>query len=87
MLEGGLDCTTGEFRASAPAGVYGSAGSTDPFDPDALWTVTLPVGMFNGTLMGEHMADMPEAIRGEWDLMEPLAGYRCIGPFEVTLQP
>ncbi|MGD8863156.1 MAG: hypothetical protein PVI30_24290 [Myxococcales bacterium] len=87
QLEGGLDCSTGQFRASAPDGVYGSAGSSDPTNPDALWTVILPLGTFTGTLDGEHNGEAPEAIGGDWDLQVPGSDIRCTGPFTVELQP
>ncbi len=87
-LEGGLDCRTGQFRATAPDGVYGFAGSTDPNDPDALWTVVdPPLGEFDGTLSGMHGGGPPEGIRGDWDLVDAAELARCTGPFMVELQP
>jgi hypothetical protein len=87
VLEGGLDCTTGEFRASAPDGVWGGAGSSDPSDPDALWTVLdPPAGMFFGSLTGQHGQGPPERIDGDWHLSETASGIQCTGPFMVALQ-
>jgi len=89
MLEGALDCTTGEFRANGVDGRWGTAVSTDPNDPDALWTVEEPaMGMFDGALMGTHAtAGSTETIAGDWDLTERAMGITCAGPFTVTLQP
>lgn len=87
-LDGGLDCQTGEFRASAPNGIYGLGGPSDPNDPDSLWTVLDPAfGEFMGTLSGMHANGPPERIAGDWDLSEPTLGARCAGPFMVELQP
>jgi hypothetical protein len=87
-LDGGLDCQTGEFRASAPNGIYGIPGSIDPDDPDALWTVLdPPLGTFMGSLTGMHASGPVERITGEWDLVEPAISTRCAGPFMVELQP
>ena len=87
-LEGGLDCQTGEFRASAPGGIYGFPESVDPNDPDALWTVADPPwGTFKGTLSGDHGQGMPERVAGNWDLVDDVTGSRCAGPFMVELQP
>jgi hypothetical protein len=88
MLEGALDCTTGEFRASGIGGRYGNAISTDPNDPDALWTVEdPPFGMFDGELNGMHAKGTGETIAGEWTLRETVMDIACDGPFTVTLQP
>jgi hypothetical protein len=89
MLEGALDCTTGEFRANGVDGRWGNAVSTDPNDPNALWTVEEPaMGMFDGTLMGTHAtAGSTETIAGDWDLRERAMGITCAGPFTVALQP
>ena len=87
-LDGGLDCQTGEFRASAPKGIYGIAGPMDPNDPDSLWTVfDPPFGEFMGTLAGMHGSGPPERIAGAWDLAEATMFARCAGPFMVELQP
>jgi hypothetical protein len=87
-LDGGLDCQTGEFRASAPSGIYGFAESSDPNDPDALWTVVDPAwGTFTGTLSGMHGSGPPERIAGDWDLADSVSGTACPGPFMVELQP
>lgn len=87
-LEGALDCTTGEFRATGLGGRWGAAVSSDPNDPDALWTVEdPPAGMFDGELMGMHTTTPAETIAGEWFLLESGSGITCTGPFTVTLQP
>jgi hypothetical protein len=88
MLQGALDCTTGEFRATGFDGRWGTAISSDPNDPNALWTVEdPPLGMFDGTFMGMHTAGSGETIAGDWDLYDSVADIRCAGPFSVTLQP
>ena len=88
MLQGALDCTTGEFRATGIEGRWGNAISTDPNDPDALWTVEdPPQGMFDGVLMGMHNKSANETISGTWDLTETAMDVTCAGPFTVTLQP
>ncbi len=87
-LDGGLDCQSGEFRATAPNGVYGIAGPMDPNDPDSLWTVFDPAfGAFMGTLAGMYGSGPPERIAGDWDLADPSIDARCAGPFMVELQP
>lgn len=87
-LEGGLDCMTGEFRASAPNGIYGLAGSDDPSKPDALTTVAdPPLGNFNGMLSGMHASGPPEAIQGDWYLADAADFAHCTGPFMAELQP
>lgn len=88
MLQGALDCTTGEFRAAGVDGHYGNAVSSDPNDPNALWTVEdPPVGLFDGELAGTHMRGTTETIAGEWSLSEEATGVACVGPFSVTLRP
>jgi hypothetical protein len=88
QLDGGLDCRTGEFRATAPNGIYGIAGSSDAGDPDALWTVLdPPLGEFDGMLSGMHGSGPPERIAGDWDLIDAAELARCTGPFMVELQP
>jgi hypothetical protein len=89
MLTGALDCRTGEFRAMGIGGRWGNAISTDPNDPNALWTVEdPPMGMFEGELMGMHaMSGSAETIAGEWNLRETAMGITCAGPFTVMLQP
>lgn len=88
MLEGALDCTTGEFRATGLGGRWGNAISTDPNDPDALWTVEdPPFGMFDGELTGTHEKASGETIAGNWSLREAAMDITCAGPFTVTLQP
>jgi len=88
MLEGALDCTTGEFRASGVDGRWGTAISTDPNDPNALLTVEdPPMGTFDGSLMGMHTTDTTESISGNWDLTDSINALNCAGPFTVTLQP
>ena len=88
QLEGALDCTTGEFRATGLGGRWGTAVSTDPNDPDALWTVEEPpAGMFDGELSGMHSTSPTETIAGEWFLLESGSGITCTGPFTVALQP
>jgi hypothetical protein len=87
-LTGALDCATGEFRAMGADGEWGTAVSSDPNDPDALWTVEQPpIGMFVGSLMGMHSAGASEVIAGNWDLYDAASDIRCAGPFSVTLQP
>lgn len=88
-LQGALDCSTGEFRASGVDGRWGNAISTDPNDPDALWTVEdPPMGMFDGELSGMHEKNgASETIAGSWDLTENTMDITCAGPFTVTLQP
>jgi len=89
MLTGALDCRTGEFRASGLGGRWGAAISTDPNDPDALWTVQdPPQGMFDGELTGTHSTSgSTETIAGDWNLHESAMDITCAGPFTVTLQP
>jgi hypothetical protein len=88
MLQGALDCATGEFRAMGVDGRWGAAISSDPNDPDALWTIEEPpIGMFDGTLMGMHGEGATETISGSWDLLDQVQDIRCAGPFSVTLQP
>lgn len=85
-LKGGLDCATGEFRTEPLQGVYGTAISSDPNDPDALWTVQQPpVGMFKGDLAGQHLGQEPQVIEGHWNLVEE--GFAtCDGGFTTVLQ-
>ncbi|HKP55122.1 MAG TPA: hypothetical protein VJV78_00295 [Polyangiales bacterium] len=86
-LQGGLDCRTGEFRATAPKGIYGLAGSNDANDPNALSTVLdPPLGDFNGMFSGMHVGGTPERITGDWDLVDAAELARCSGPFMVQLQ-
>jgi hypothetical protein len=88
VLDGGLDCQTGEFRASAPHGIYGIAGSDDPNKPDALTTVLDPsLGEFNGTLSGMHESGPPERITGDWSLADAADFAHCTGPFMAELKP
>jgi hypothetical protein len=87
-LAGGLDCATGEFRTEGLDGIYGPAISSDPTNPDALWTVQEPpFGTFQGTLSGMHQGDQPQVIDGEWDLADTTSGTSCAGTFTVELQP
>lgn len=87
-LRGGLDCTTGEFRTEPLDGVWGSAVSSDPTDPEALWTVAQPAaGTFEGELSGMHTGTEPQIIAGEWNLIETASLSTCDGPFSVQLQP
>lgn len=87
-LEGGLDCNTGEFRTAPLAGVYGSPVSSDPSDPDALWTVQQPpAGMFEGELSGQHQGEIPQVIEGQWSLFEAAGFASCTGGFTTELQP
>jgi hypothetical protein len=87
MLQGALDCATGEFRAMGVDGRWGAAISSDPNDPDALWTIDEPpIGTFDGTLMGMHAEGAAETISGSWDLLDQVQDIRCAGPFSVTLQ-
>lgn len=86
-LSGGLDCQTGEFRATAPAGIYGSPVSSDPSDPEALWTVAdPPLGTFTGSLTGMHETVPEQLVSGEWNLVAQAFGASCVGPFTVVLQ-
>lgn len=88
QLEGGLDCRTGEFRASAVDGVWGLPVSSDPSDPNAPATIAdPPSGTFDGTLEGTHNGAQPEKIEGSWDLTEMTYNYNCNGPFTVELLP
>ena len=85
---GGLDCTTGEFRTDGLDGIYGGAVSSDPADPNALWTVQQPpLGMFQGDLSGMHLGDTPQVIEGTWRLADTVTGTSCTGAFSVQLQP
>jgi hypothetical protein len=87
-LDGGLDCQTGEFRATAPNGIYGLGGSDDANDPNAVTTVLDPaLGAFNGMLSGMLGSGPPERIAGDWDLADAADFARCTGPFMVELQP
>jgi len=87
-LEGGLDCRTGEFRATAIDGVWGFPVSSDPNDPNAPATVAdPPSGTFDGTLAGTHPGTEPQMIEGTWDLTEIENGYNCNGPFTVERLP
>ena len=87
-LKGGLDCTTGEFRTEPLQGVWGGAVSSDPTDPNALWTVgEPPAGTFEGELSGMHTGSEPQTIAGEWHLLETASLSTCDGPFHVELQP
>ena len=85
-LDGGLDCQKGEFRATAPNGIYGLAGSDDAANPNAITTVLDPaLGNFDGMLTGKHSGP-PERIAGDWDLTDVADLARCTGPFMVELQ-
>jgi hypothetical protein len=88
VLDGALDCERGEFRATGIGGRWGAAISSDPSDPEALWTVDEPpLGAFDGDLEGMHEASGVEAIEGTWNLIETASAITCIGPFRVELQP
>ena len=66
----------------------GGAISSDPTDPEALWTVAQPPsGMFEGELSGQHSGELPQIIDGDWNLNETATGITCVGPFTVELQP
>lgn len=87
-LEGGLDCTTGEFHAQAHDGIWGIPVASDPTDPMSPATVGQPPsGMWDGGLDGLHLGGNPQVIEGDWDLMETTFNYRCPGPFTVERQP
>lgn len=87
-LSGGLDCGTGEFRTEPLKGVWGTPVSSDPNDPNALWTVQQPpMGMFDGELSGNHLGALPQVIEGSWNLTETGFGANCTGTFNVQLQP
>lgn len=87
-LDGGLDCESGEFRASIPDGVYGLAGLSDPNDPSSVVIVAdPPLGNFDGMLSGMHANGSPERIAGDWDLADAADFARCTGPFMVELMP
>lgn len=81
-LEGGLDCSTGAFTARAVDGIYGVPWP-DENDPDMKLKVTVPIGMFDGTLDGYHGGAEPQVIAGEWNLGEPNFDIYCPGPFSV----
>ncbi len=86
-LQGGLDCRTGEFRATAVDGIWGIPVAKDPSDPMSPLTVALPpAGMFDGTLMGTHDGGTPQKIAGTWSLVETASMTRCPGPFRVERQ-
>ncbi len=88
QLEGGLDCKTGEFRASGPDGIWGPPVAKNPNDPMSELTIAQPPsGTFSGTLAGQHVGGSPQKIEGEWDLLETAFGYRCKGPFTVERMP
>jgi hypothetical protein len=89
QLTGALDCATGEFRAMGLGGRWGTAISSDPNDPDALWTIEEPAaGSFDGELDGLHaLAGGTESIAGDWFLRDAVNDLTCTGPFTVTLQP
>lgn len=82
-LTGGLDCRTGEFRASVDNGIYGFGEQIDPSDPDSLWRVAQPsFGTFVGNLSGSYTPALPQ-IQGMWNLKDDLTGTTCEGPFKV----
>lgn len=81
-LEGGLDCSTGAFTARAVDGIYGVPWP-DENDPEMKLKVTVPIGMFDGTLDGYHGGAEPQIIAGEWNLGEPNFDIYCPGPFSV----
>lgn len=82
-LQGGLDCRTGKFHASAVGGVYGIPWE-DPDKPGKL-KVVAEVGTFDGTLDGFHSGKTPQVISGTWNLGEPSVDIYCPGPFSVEL--
>jgi hypothetical protein len=84
-LQGGLDCSTGKFHASAVGGVYGVPWD-DPDNPGKL-EVSVPIGTFDGTLDGIHQGQTPQVIAGDWNLGEPSLDIYCPGPFSVELMP
>jgi hypothetical protein len=87
-LDGGLDCQSGEFRATASNGIYGIAGSANTSDPNASMMVLDPaLGEFNGKFSGMHSSGPPERITGDWDLVDAADLASCTGPFMVELQP
>lgn len=92
LLNGALDCETGEFRAMGVDGRYGNAVSMDPNDPDALWTVEdPPLGNFEGELAGTQKpgtGGAADVIEGMWNLRDiTITDLSCEGPFHVELQP
>lgn len=87
QLSGGLDCTTGEFRAEALGGSFGFPAPLDANDPTGPLTVAQPpVGDFLGGLSGGHNGLAAQAIEGDWSLDEMAFGGTCVGPFTVELE-
>lgn len=74
-LEGRLDCTTLEFEATASSGLYGLG-----------LPVTVPVGMFGGTLTGNLNRDTRQ-LEGDWALVDEFGVQGCNGPWTASHTP
>jgi hypothetical protein len=82
-LDGGLDCRSGQFRAAAINGVWGLIdGVADTSAPPKV--LDPPLGMFDGSLEGNHTRAAVESIGGTWNLYEHGLDARCVGPFNAT---
>jgi hypothetical protein len=77
-LEGGMDCRTGEFRASVTEGQWGLPPA-NPGDP------LVQTGTITGTVTGNHSAGPPQQITGIMALT-PNIGLTCPSPFTVERQ-
>lgn len=85
QLEGGLDCSTGEFQATVKNGSYGGFAPVDPNDPNGPLMVTQPpFGTFEGTMAGLHNGAVDQTIAGNWALMPVEITGSCDGPFTAT---
>ena len=85
-LDGGLDCKSGEFRASLVDGIWGLLdGSVDP--SAAPRVLDPPTGRFDGSLQGSHARSSGETISGTWMLYDHDNEIRCVGPFNARLNP
>ncbi|MFT3928538.1 MAG: hypothetical protein QM778_38770 [Myxococcales bacterium] len=74
-LSGGLDCSSGQFKAEV---TDGEVGEPSPW-PGPKNTIT-------GMVTGMHMAGPPQAITGKMVLV-PSVGITCPSDFTVTLEP
>lgn len=85
-LTGGLDCSTGEFRAEVAMGEFGGFTPVDPNDPNGPLTIAQPpFGHFTGVMGGLHNGVEDQAISGNWSLAPVEFDGSCDGPFMVTL--
>lgn len=85
-LEGGLDCATGEFRASVNDGQFGFPVPVDPNDVFGEVTVAQPpIGHISGLLGGVHSGTSVQGIAGDWALDTLDFEGSCPGPFTVQL--